>query len=69
MVIYPNPCTNSFQISNLNKDKNYVIYNVLGEEIQKGIFFNNRAIDIQNLPNGLYFIKLNAEKPLRFMKE
>ena len=61
MAIYPNPCTNSFQISNLNEDRKYVIYNILGEEIQKGIFFNNKAVDIQNLPNGLLYFTIYVD--------
>jgi hypothetical protein len=69
ITLYPNPCTNFLQVSNLNKNRNYIIYNVAGEVIQKGILFNNRPVNIQNLSNGIYFIKFNAGKPLKFIKQ
>ena len=59
---YPNPANSEIHISNL---ENIVltkvgVYNILGKLI-KNLDFKKKSIDISNLPNGIYFIKVTAE--------
>lgn len=67
--LFPNPTTNFIQVSALNSEKNFKIYNVLGEEVAGGKTHNNKKIDVSNLANGLYFLKFKDAKAIKFIKE
>lgn len=66
--LFPNPSTAFINISGLTKVEKYVIYNVIGEKVIDGILYNNEKIDIQNITNGLYFLKLENGNILSFIK-
>jgi hypothetical protein len=68
-IIYPNPSKNSIQLSGLDKNEKYTIYNIIGRQIKNGIIANNDKIDIRNLTNGLYLLKFKNRNPLKFIKE
>jgi hypothetical protein len=62
--IYPNPVSDYLSI-NLNKafeNLNIEILNTLGQEIMEFNYSNTTKLklNLNNLPNGLYFLKLNA---------
>ena len=63
--IYPNPTSSFINISNnelLNKETTISIYNILGENIMNlnmEKFESLKTINIENLPNGNYIIKID----------
>ncbi len=63
--IFPNPTSSFINISNnelLNKETNISIYNILGENIMNlnmDKFESFKTINIENLPNGNYIIKID----------
>ena len=67
--LFPNPSNDFIKVSELTEKVSYKIYNILGEEIFKGIVSNNENIDIQNLTKGLYFIKFDYGITLKFIKK
>ncbi|EGV43581.1 T9SS type A sorting domain-containing protein [Bizionia argentinensis JUB59] len=67
--LYPNPSNEYIIISGLNKSENYVIYNTIGTEIGNGIISKQENINIQNLTNGLYFLKLKNGSTFKFLKK
>ncbi|MEJ6791548.1 MAG: T9SS type A sorting domain-containing protein [Lacinutrix sp.] len=67
--IYPNPSSKFIIISGINKNESYKIYNVLGAEINSGIVSNNEKIDIQNLNNGIFFLKFKNGNTIKSMKK
>lgn len=67
--VFPNPSTEFIQISGLSKEESYKIYNVLGVETNKGSISNNDKINIQNLTNGIYFLKFDSGNTIKFIKE
>lgn len=67
--ISPNPSRSFIQISGLENSEYYRIYNILGKEIAKGYVSNNETINIQNLKNGLYLLKVNNMHSKKFLKE
>lgn len=68
ITIFPNPSLDFIQIIGLKVKENYIIYNNLGKEIQKGIISNQESIDIHNFTNGLYFLKFENGNTLKFLK-
>ncbi len=60
--LYPNPATDVINISvtGNNSDMNAEIYNVSGQVVYKAAVQNNSSINISNLPDGMYYIKLNS---------
>lgn len=54
-IIYPNPTNNSFTISNFNQIKSIEIYDIMGKKYQIN---QQENININNLKNGLYLIKI-----------
>lgn len=69
LKIYPNPSKNFLEISGLNKTTDFTIVNILGYEILSGTIANKNKINIQNLTNGIYFLKLNNEYLIKFIKK
>jgi len=64
ILIYPNPTTEEFNISNLGAGEISVeIYTVSGEKIYSAQIVNSKShIVHQNLSSGIYFVKVNSPK-------
>tara|TARA_R110002073_G_scaffold279026_1_gene443176 strand:+ start:465373 stop:467067 length:1695 start_codon:yes stop_codon:yes gene_type:complete len=60
ITVFPNPTTGTVQVktSGLVGALNYSIYNVLGQAIQSKTLNNQESIQLGNLPNDIYFIKI-----------
>jgi len=69
LIIFPNPSTDYLQISGLTKIEKYKVYSILGTEISNGIISNNEKINVQNLTNGFYLLKVGNGKMLKFLKK
>jgi len=69
IILYPNPTTNIFTIAGLNKTEGYTIYNILGKIIKKGAVSNNDNINVENLINGVYFIKFKTGASVKVVKQ
>lgn len=69
LSIYPNPAIDFIQISGLKKAEFYKIYNFIGAEVNNGIISDYGKIDIQNLTNGLYFLKFKDGNTVKFLKQ
>lgn len=67
LILAPNPARDVIQIENITADnlKNYFILNSMGAVIMEG---NNSKIDISNLPNGIYIIKIQTDFGLKQTK-
>jgi hypothetical protein len=57
----------------INDQKTYIIYNLLGQEFMSGMIAQNRSeIHIQELPSGIYILKLtseNGQSAMKFVKQ
>jgi hypothetical protein len=70
--IFPNPTFNVIYVPNKNYDS-YVIFNSIGQQVIQNKFVNStlETIDVSNLNNGIYFLKvLSNEKhfSIKFIK-
>ncbi|MFT4601227.1 MAG: hypothetical protein ACI857_001405, partial [Arenicella sp.] len=68
LEIFPNPARNSITIKNLNSQVEYVIFNELGAEVQKGTTSNLEQIDITGLKAGIYPVQIIANDKHEFFK-
>ncbi len=57
--IFPNPTTNSINISGLTNTESYTIYDVMGRTLLNGILPSNNTINLENFTNGNYYLKLS----------
>ena len=58
-VVYPNPVKDKLFILNNNKENlHYEIIDIIGQNVLNGIV--NNFIDVENLKNGFYFLKLKS---------
>lgn len=63
LIIYPNPSRGSFQLNleNLDDVANVKVYNVVGALINSEITGNRiLKVEMQDVPEGIYFIKINS---------
>ncbi|UUV20273.1 T9SS type A sorting domain-containing protein [Paenimyroides aestuarii] len=58
--VYPNPTTDLVNIETQETLYNYEVYNVLGQQIQQGIFNGNNQINLHGATAGTYFIKITT---------
>lgn len=65
--IMPNPANNSFRVSNLSKDEEMAIYSMTGQKVLAGTVSNDQVIDITDLSNGLYIVKIGSQN-IKLMK-
>jgi hypothetical protein len=68
-VVYPNPSSSFIHIKGLTEISNYSIFNNLGAEVMNGTLLNTSKIDIQNLNNGIYFLKTDNGNTFKFIKD
>ncbi|WP_053002464.1 T9SS type A sorting domain-containing protein [Kordia jejudonensis] len=66
--VYPNPATNSIQLTALQKTENYTILDISGKKVVEGIVNENEPIYIKQLTKGIYFIQLE-KRVLKFIKK
>ncbi|RTL14858.1 MAG: T9SS type A sorting domain-containing protein [Flavobacteriaceae bacterium] len=57
--IYPNPTTNFITVTGLLNSETYVIYDMMGRQLQNGILNNNDTINIENLAIGKYLLQFS----------
>lgn len=70
ILLYPNPSNDKIIIKGIDKNSNYKIINILGEEVVQGVY--TESIDISNLSIGQYFIQINnvnGINNLKFIKD
>lgn len=64
LILYPNPTVNDLSVkfpSNASNEANYSIKNILGQNVQQGILYNNTPIDVKSLQAGNYFIEITID--------
>ena len=63
LTVYPNPATTELRITNYELGiKQLRIYNVLGEEVQSATITSNQStVNISQLANGIYFVRIITE--------
>lgn len=66
--VFPNPTKSEIQISGIDNNSKYEIYNAEGKLIQNGVVNKNEIINVQKLERGAYLIKL-PNQTLKFIKE
>ena len=76
VIAYPNPTNGQFEIAIPKSSKPTIIevYNMFGQlvlEKSEGINSTRAQLNLSGKPNGVYFIKVNAEdsKTLKLIKE
>src|SRR5690606_39095259 len=58
--VYPNPTNDIVNIETQETLQNYEVYNVLGQQIQNGMFNGNNQINLHGTTAGTYFIKVTT---------
>lgn len=66
--VFPNPSIDFIEITGLTTIENYKIYNTIGQEVKRGIVVENEKINIRNLTNGIYFLKLEDGNSIKIIK-
>ena len=68
-VLYPNPINDEINIKAINSDaKAFVIYNVLGIKVLEGVLNESKKISFKDFSKGVYFLKLNNQQKIKFIK-
>ena len=69
--IAPNPVENTLFLQNSIEIISYKIFDQFGKLIDEKRNVNSKTlkIDIQNYQTGIYFIKINDEKSIKFIKK
>ncbi len=69
ITITPNPASDYIVINGITNSEIYIIYNLLGKLVMSGnINKTNKIIDISNLINGLYLVKIGNKKTIKIIK-
>ena len=70
-TLYPNPAHNQITISSENLKINSIkILDITGRTIKRLLVNNEQSIiDVSDLSNGIYFIKINQNQTVKFIKE
>lgn len=69
-MIYPNPAASEIYVSGVDSSQDFYIYSVEGSLVIEGVLDSeNKTIDIQQLPAGLYYLKMGNAQIKRFIKK
>ena len=67
-TLFPNPATNTIFINtSKEKLKKLTVFSIFGEKIIHETHTNK--IDISHLKSGMYFIKINNDQTIKFIKQ
>jgi hypothetical protein len=67
-ALFPNPVANTIFIKNSDKQINtLVIYSIFGQEVITKK--NTNKMDVSHLKSGLYFVKINNNQTIKFIKQ
>ena len=67
--LYPNPVKNILNLSYTKDISNVAVFKLLGQEvIAKSLNANQGQIDMSNLANGAYFVKITADNQVKTIK-
>jgi hypothetical protein len=73
LKVYPNPATSVINISNTTAINEVAIYNFLGQSVlNKSVSGNNAEINVENLSNGIYVLKIKSgsnQSTIKFTKK
>lgn len=72
ILLYPNPVKNNlhFRIDSQFLQKPFIIYNLLGKKVKNGdCTKKDNRIDVSELKQGIYFIKIGKKDMLKFIKK
>jgi hypothetical protein len=68
-TIFPNPVRDQLKIENLNETTDVCLYNITGQLVQRVPSVRGKAtIDVRNLSNGLYILRMQSGKNIRTEK-
>lgn len=73
--VFPNPVCNIFSITSQIPIKGFSIFNFFGHEVYTYKFNNNvnlqeiESIDVSILPNGIYFLKIETVKNIKYYEK
>lgn len=67
--IYPNPTASILNVYNIKKPTIYYIYDILGNMLSTDSVNVNKPINVGELSQGIYFIKLQNHAAIKFLKE
>ncbi len=66
--VFPNPANNEVFVKGINGKFNYSIYDINGRVLQQKINTSNYAINVSELPTGLYLLNITQEEKSKKIK-
>ena len=67
--LFPNPSSKTIFVKGLKKETNYSIINANGQVVTSGKIDNSNSINIDSLPIGIYYVVLENQTKLKFIKK
>ena len=68
VVVYPNPFTNEFSITNIEDETNLFIYNSIGQNIITQEIVSGQTIDANSLVDGIYYLVIDQKGKKEYFK-
>ena len=69
LSVFPNPSTSFIKTTGLNQPMNCEIYDLIGSRVLEGIISDNNEISVQHFKKGIYFLKIENNQTIRFIKK
>ena len=68
VTLYPNPANDKVYIEGLEEESEISIYNSFGVCVKTLAIEGNEEISVEDMAAGLYFLRINGKRPLKFVK-
>ncbi|WP_430409776.1 T9SS type A sorting domain-containing protein [Kordia sp.] len=69
VALFPNPTNDFIEISGIETEEDYIIYNTLGMIVKQGIVADRKKINVTDLKSAVYFLKIGNTDTKRFVKQ
>lgn len=69
VAIYPNPTTDYLTFEGFNTDINVSVFDLLGKQVLTQNMVTGETLNVSDLANGVYTIRINNEVTSKFIKE
>jgi len=67
--ITPNPANHKVFVNNIRGENFYRIFDLRGKNLKEGKLNADKSINIGELSEGVYFLKIRGKQPIRFIKK
>ncbi|MFD2726764.1 T9SS type A sorting domain-containing protein [Hyunsoonleella rubra] len=68
LSVHPNPTSDYIKLSKTFANRTFSVHDILGKQLMRSAVGTNGEIDVRSLKSGMYFLRIDSERSVKFFK-